>query len=419
MSQLDILVGLQWGDEGKGKIIDKLCKNYDVVVRFQGGPNAGHTLYVDGKKFVLHTVPSGIFTEGCTNVIGNGVVINPITLKEELEALQQYGIDTKEALRIGRKAHLILPTHIALDHLYEEKQNLGTTLRGIGPTYIDKVSRRGLQIGSIFSKDFEEHYKKLETTHIDIFEKYNFQYDKLQKLTQAWWEGIEYLKSQSFVSCEYYLNDKISEGQRLLGEGAQGTLLDLEYGSYPFVTSSNTIAAHACIGLGVSPRLVGDIIGISKAYCTRVGAGTFPTELTDSNGKILQEKGREFGATTGRERRCGWLDLPALKYACMVNGVNKLIITKVDVLQHLKEIQLAIHYLGNQKQKIYKFSHLANNQNVVYQAFSSFSLDSQLNHWRENDNLNTYLKYIEEYTEVPISAVSHGVLKEDIWFSNN
>ena len=345
--KVDVLLGLQWGDEGKGKIVDVLTPKYDIIARFQGGPNAGHTLEFDGRKHVLHTIPSGIFREGKLNLIGNGVVIDPVTLKREIEEVEEHNVDVDARLLISRKAHLILPTHRLLDAANEQdkgKDKIGSTLRGIGPTYMDKTGRNGLRVGDIFLPDFQERYDKLVQKHKRLLGNFTaFAFD-LSEHEPAWFEAIERLRQIQVVDSEQWINDQLDAGQRVLAEGAQGTLLDIDFGTYPFVTSSTTTAAGACTGLGVAPTRIGEVIGIFKAYCTRVGSGPFPTELRGETGEALRAAGHEFGATTGRPRRCGWLDLPALKHACMLNGATQLCMMKADVLDAFDEVQVCTHY---------------------------------------------------------------------------
>ncbi|HVW12537.1 MAG TPA: adenylosuccinate synthase [Mucilaginibacter sp.] len=346
---VDVLLGLQWGDEGKGKIVDVLSAEYDLIARFQGGPNAGHTLEFDGKKFVLNTIPSGIFFENTLNLIGNGVIIDPITLKRELEKLKDAGHDlqAKQNLVIAKKAHLILPTHQLLDAASEKKMGegkIGSTLKGIGPTYMDKTGRNGLRIGDITLPDFEERYKKLTEKHLAMLQALYGETPDLAERNQAFFEAIELIKKFPLVDSEHLVNNYLKEGKKVLAEGAQGAMLDIDFGSYPFVTSSNTTAAGACTGLGVAPSKIGDVIGIFKAYCTRVGGGPFPTELNNQTGEELRRIGHEFGATTGRPRRTGWIDLPALKYAIMLSGVTQLVMTKADVLSGFDKIYACTHY---------------------------------------------------------------------------
>ncbi len=345
----DVLLGLQWGDEGKGKIVDVLTPDYDIIARFQGGPNAGHTLEFNGIKHVLHTIPSGIFHPTAINIVGNGVVIDPVIFKKEIDALSKLGVDVRAKLLISKRAHLILPTHRLIDAASEAakgKNKIGSTLKGIGPTYMDKTGRNGLRIGDIETNEFKEKYNVLVEKHKQLLSFYHFEYN-LQELEPAWFEAIESLKELQFVETEHYLNTAMSAGKRVLAEGAQGSLLDIDFGSYPFVTSSNTICAGACNGLGIAPNKIGNVIGIFKAYCTRVGSGPFPTELDNEVGEKIRAVGREFGATTGRPRRTGWLDIPALKYAVMVNGVTELMMMKADILSEFENIEVCTHYNYN------------------------------------------------------------------------
>lgn len=344
---IDVILGLQWGDEGKGKIVDYLATQYDIVARFQGGPNAGHTLKFDGKKYVLHTIPSGIFREGLINLIGNGVVIDPTTLAKEIKFLHEAGVDYKNRLLVARKAHLILPTHRLLDAASENakgKAKIGSTLKGIGPTYMDKTGRNGLRVGDISRPNFQEKYEVLKAKHLTLANLYPEVIFDLAAEEQKWFESLELLRSLPQVDGEYYINNALKQGKRILAEGAQGSMLDIDFGTYPFVTSSNTITAGVCIGLGVAPDKIGQVIGITKAYCTRVGSGPFPTEEDNETGEFLRQEGGEFGATTGRPRRCGWLDLPQLKYTMMLNGVTQLVVTKIDVLNKLDTIHVATGY---------------------------------------------------------------------------
>ncbi|MFT6283306.1 MAG: adenylosuccinate synthase, partial [Salibacteraceae bacterium] len=346
--KVDVLLGLQWGDEGKGKIVDVLTPKYDIIARFQGGPNAGHTLEFNGIKHVLHTIPSGIFRDGVMNLIGNGVVIDPVIFQRELDKLEPFNIDYKSRLLISKKAHLILPTHRLLDAASEAakgKDKIGSTLKGIGPTYMDKTGRNGLRVGDIYSPNFEEKYKALVEKHKQMLKRYeDFTYD-LSELEGPWMAAIELLKELEAVDSEQYINDAIKAGKKVLAEGAQGTMLDIDFGTYPFVTSSNTVTAGTCTGLGVAPTKIGNVIGIFKAYCTRVGSGPFPTELEDEVGEKIRKEGSEFGATTGRPRRCGWVDLPQLKYAIMINGASELSMMKADVLDNFDTIRVCTHYL--------------------------------------------------------------------------
>lgn len=345
--QVDVILGLQWGDEGKGKIVDYLAEGYDIIARFQGGPNAGHTLVIDGKKSVLHTIPSGIFREKCINLIGNGVVIDPVTLRAEIEKLEAAGVPVKNRLVIAKRANLILPTHKILDaasEAHKGKSKIGSTLKGIGPAYMDKTGRNGLRIGDILEKDFVVKYELLKNKHLSLLQ--NYQYDfTLEEQEEQWMDAIEFLKEFTLVESTYFVHDALKSGKKILAEGAQGSMLDIDFGTYPYVTSSNTITAAVCTGLGVPPSAIGEVIGITKAYCTRVGSGPFPTELDNETGEQLRKVGGEFGATTGRPRRCGWIDLPALKYTCMINGVTQLIVTKMDVLNSFETFGVCTDYI--------------------------------------------------------------------------
>ena len=335
MHKIDVILGLQWGDEGKGKIVDFLATDYQMVARFQGGPNAGHTLKFGGKKYVLHTVPSGIFRENLNNLIGNGVVLDPVTFQRELHNLEQSGVDFSRRLFVSRKAHLILPTHRWLDaasEAHKGKAKIGSTLKGIGPTYMDKTGRNGLRIGDVESPNFREQYEVLKAKHLELLKIYApIEFD-LETAERDWFESLASLRKLPLVDSEYFVNNALSEGQKVLAEGAQGSMLDIDFGTYPFVTSSNTVTAGVCTGLGVAPQKIGRVIGISKAYCTRVGSGPFPTEQDNETGELLRKEGMEFGATTGRPRRCGWIDLPQLRYTMLINGVTEICMTKIDVL---------------------------------------------------------------------------------------
>ncbi len=411
--KVDVLLGLQWGDEGKGKIVDVITPDYDVIARFQGGPNAGHTLEFNGIKHVLHTIPSGIFHEAKINVVGNGVVIDPIILKREIDQLIAMGVDVHSKLLFSRKAHLILPTHKLLDAASEQekgKNKIGSTLKGIGPTYMDKTGRNGLRIGDIFEDAFSSKYSKLKAKHERMLSFYDFEYD-LDPMEKEWLESIEYLRQLTVIDSEHYVNQAMKEGKRVLAEGAQGSLLDIDFGSYPFVTSSNTITAGACTGLGVAPNRIGEVIGIFKAYCTRVGSGPFPTELEDETGEAIRAAGHEFGATTGRPRRCGWIDLPALKYAIMINGVTQLTMTKADVLSDFDTIHVCTHY----KYKGELIDYLpydidASLVEPVYEALPGWSEDlTGLKSMEElPKSLVDYILYLEKELETPISIVSVG-----------
>lgn len=343
---VDVLLGLQWGDEGKGKIVDFLAKEYDIIARFQGGPNAGHTLYLDDKKIVLHTIPSGVFHPGMINLIGNGVVIDPVSFRAECDEIQAHGVNLQNCLRISERAHLILPSHKALDKASEAakgKDKIGSTLKGIGPTYMDKTGRNGLRVGDILRSDFMDRYRILKQKHLTILKQMDADGPDAE-MEQDFFEAVDALKQYQIISAEYWLNEQLQQGKHVLAEGAQGTMLDIDFGTYPFVTSSNTITAGLCTGLGLAPKWVGRIYGVSKAYCTRVGGGPFPTELNDATGDALRNLGQEYGATTGRPRRCGWIDLVALKYACLINGVTDLVITKSDVLDGMDPVGLCTAY---------------------------------------------------------------------------
>lgn len=408
--KVDVLLGLQWGDEGKGKIVDVLTPNYDVIARFQGGPNAGHTLVFNDVKHVLHTIPSGIFRKNAINIIGNGVVIDPKIFKDEIDKLISQGIDISKNLIISTRAHLILPSHKALDEAYENSKGdkkIGSTKKGIGPTYTDKIARTGLRIGDILEK-FNEKYTSAKNAHKEILSRYSYEFD-IDAYEKEWMAGIELIKTFQISDTEILLNDYLKNGKSILAEGAQGTLLDIEFGSYPFVTSSNTITAGACTGLGIAPNRIGEIFGIFKAYCTRVGSGPFPTELFDENGKQMGKIGNEFGSTTGRPRRTGWLDLVALKYAIMLNGVTKLIIMKVDVLNTFETVRVCTSYTKNGKKLDYLPYNLEDVE-PVYTDFEGWKSDTT-NCTKYSDlpeQLKKYLSFIEKETGVDIHIVSVG-----------
>lgn len=410
--KVDVLLGLQWGDEGKGKIVDVITPKYDIIARFQGGPNAGHSLEFDGKKVVLNTIPSGIFHEGVQNIIGNGVVIDPVILQREIRNLEGMGVSVKQRLVISRKAHLILPTHPILDAAYEKakgEEKIGSTLKGIGPTYTDKIGRSGMRIGDLVSKDFRTRYENIRQKHLDTLSVYKYEDSAFEEKEAKWFEAIEFLKEFPFVDSETLINEALKAGKKVLAEGAQGTLLDIDFGSYPFVTSSNTVAAGACTGLGISPGRIGEVYGIFKAYCTRVGGGPFPTELDNSLGEQLRAEGREFGATTGRPRRCGWIDIPALKYAILLNGVTQLIMTKSDVLSIFDEIEACTHYLVNGKPTDNLPFDLHDAQ-PVYKKIPGWKVDlTQIKDMnRMPAALLAYIDWLEKELEVPIKIVSVG-----------
>jgi adenylosuccinate synthase len=417
MTKVDVLLGLQWGDEGKGKIVDVLTPKYDIVARFQGGPNAGHTLEFDGTKHVLHTIPSGIFHDHVTNVVGNGVVIDPIVFATEIEKLTAKNVDVASRLLISKKAHLILPTHKLLDAASEAekgKSKIGSTLKGIGPTYMDKTGRNGLRIGDILSKNFLEKYNTLVEKHKKMLSHFQFEYS-LDEMETAWFEGIEVLKTLVFIDSENYLHKAIREDKKILAEGAQGSLLDIDFGSYPFVTSSNTVAAGACTGLGVAPNSIGSAFGIFKAYCTRVGSGPFPTELDNEVGERMRKEGNEFGSTTGRARRCGWLDIPALRYACRLNGITELYMMKADVLSIFDEILVCTHYNINGVQTDeMPYDLLDGKVEPVYTTLKGWNAD--LTQIRTIEafpaELSEYIAFIEKELEIPITYVSVGPDRE-------
>lgn len=410
--KVDVLLGLQWGDEGKGKVVDVLTPQYDVITRFQGGPNAGHTLEFNNIKHVLHTIPSGIFRDDKINVIGNGVVIDPVIFKHEIDGLKKIGIDISKNLYISKKAHLILPSHRVLDAAQEAskgKSKIGSTLKGIGPTYTDKISRSGLRVGDI-NNNFEEKYSKLVEKHANMLDKlYSWEYD-LSEYEKSWKEGIELIKTFNLIDSENFINDCLKSNKSILAEGAQGTLLDVDFGSYPFVTSSNTTTAGACTGLGVAPNKIGEVYGIFKAYCTRVGAGPFPTELFDATGAELRDKGHEYGATTGRERRCGWLDLVALKYAIMIDGVTQLIMMKSDVMDDFDTIKICTGYKLNGDVVTQVPYEMTDAIEPVYTEFKGWKTDmtSVTDESEFSENFKAYIKFIEEQTETKITIVSVG-----------
>ena len=408
----DVLLGLQWGDEGKGKIVDVLTPKYDIIARFQGGPNAGHTLEFEGIKHVLHTIPSGIFRDNVVNIIGNGVVIDPIILKTEIQKLETLKVDVISKLLISKKAHLILPTHKLLDQaseLAKGKRKIGSTLKGIGPTYMDKTGRNGLRIGDINSSNFKEKYERLRDKHFQLLKDTEF-INNFNEMENEFLDSINYLKNFRHIDSEHYLNDAGKENKKILAEGAQGTLLDIDFGTYPFVTSSNTITAGTCTGLGVAPNKINKVIGIFKAYCTRVGSGPFPSELNDEVGENIRQLGHEFGATTGRERRCGWIDLPALKYAIMINGVTELSMMKADVLDTFEDIFVCTHYIENGEKINYFPFEISDETKPVFEKMKGWNQD--ITKFQSEDEfpeeLSNYIKFLEKELEVPISIVSVG-----------
>ncbi len=421
MKKVDVLLGLQWGDEGKGKIVDVLTPDYDIIARFQGGPNAGHTLEFNGMKHVLHTIPSGIFHEKTINIIGNGVLIDLFIFQREIEKLQERNVDATKNLKISKKAHLILPSHRLLDAAYEKAKGLskiGSTLKGIGPAYTDRTARIGMRIGDLLNPNFMQKYTQLKTEHLELlkFHKFDYENHQIENMSFAeyeakWLAVIENIKKFDLIDSEYYINQALKDNKSILAEGAQGSMLDVDFGSYPFVTSSNTITAGVCTGLGVSPDKIGKVIGIFKAYCTRVGSGPFPTELFDKVGEKLRDEGREFGSTTGRPRRCGWLDLPALQYAVMLNGVTELVVTKIDVLNSFETIKACQQYDYNGT--FIDYLPFENEENLLKPVYD------QKNGWNRNlneissynqfpENLKAYIQYIEDIVKVPISIISNG-----------
>jgi len=409
---VDVLLGLQWGDEGKGKIVDVLTPEYDIIARFQGGPNAGHTLEFEGIKHVLHTIPSGIFRDNVVNVIGNGVVIDPVILKNEIAQLEKLNVNVKDKLLISKKAHLILPTHKLLDKASEiakGKHKIGSTLKGIGPTYMDKTGRNGIRVGDINNHDFKEKYNRLKEKHFALLKDTNLIND-LESLESEFIESIQYLQNFEHIDSEHYLNNAAKNGKKILAEGAQGTLLDIDFGTYPFVTSSNTITAGTCTGLGIAPNKIQKIVGIFKAYCTRVGSGPFPSELEDEVGEKMRQIGHEFGATTGRERRCGWIDLPALKYAIMINGVTELSMMKADVLDSFEDIFVCTHYLQDGKKIDFFPFELSDSTQPVLKKIKGWNSDITKCKDEESfpNELSSYIKFLEKELDIPISIVSVG-----------
>jgi adenylosuccinate synthase len=413
---VDILLGLQWGDEGKGKIVDVLAPKYDVVARFQGGPNAGHTLKFDGIKHVLHQIPSGVFREDCLNVIGNGVVLDPVIFKREIEGLEPFKIDLTKNLVISTKTAIIIPTHRLLDAAQEKAKGdskIGSTLKGIGPTYADKVSRSGLRVGDIISPNFKDKYNTLVQKHKKMLDNLNFDYQaELQELEKTFFDACQYLQKFKIDETEYLINEKLKEDKSVLAEGAQGSLLDIDFGSYPFVTSSSTTAAGVISGLGVAPKKIGEVYGIFKAYCTRVGSGPFPTELFDETGKRIQDEGQEFGATTGRPRRCGWLDLPALKYTCMLNGTTQLVMMKVDVLNIFDEVKICTHYKladGTLTDRM-PYDLCDTDVEPIYKTMKGWncSLEGISTYSQLPKEVQEFVEYIEEEVKIPITFVSTG-----------
>lgn len=410
---VDVILGLQWGDEGKGKIVDYFAPRYDMIARFQGGPNAGHTLYIGDKKVVLHQIPSGIFHENAINLIGNGVVLDPVTLKRECETVKTFGIDFRKNLYLAQRTHIILPTHRALDKASEiskGNEKIGSTLKGIGPAYMDKTGRNGLRVGDLLDKDFKNQYQRLRTKHQILLDSLHFQED-VSTMEDEFFEALEFLRQLKIVQGEYFINEKLRQGKKVLAEGAQGSMLDVDFGTFPFVTSSNTISAGVCTGLGVAPQQIREVIGVTKAYCTRVGSGPFPTELDDETGERLRKAGSEFGATTGRPRRCGWIDLVALRYACMINGVTKLVMTKSDVLDDFENLNMCTKYLisGKETEEI-PFQMLQETIEPVLSGFKGWKEDiTAIKDFQAlPSEMKTYISFIDSYLKVKVSYISNG-----------
>jgi len=416
---VDVILGLQWGDEGKGKIVDFFAPRYDMIARFQGGPNAGHTLYVNDKKVVLHQIPSGIFHENTINLIGNGVVLDPVTLRRECESVKSFGIDYRKNLYISQRTHLILPTHRALDkasELSKGSDKIGSTLKGIGPAYMDKTGRNGLRVGDLLDKDFDAHYKLLRQKHLKLLDSMHFQED-LSEMEKEFLDALDFLRQFKIVPGEYFINEKIRQGKKVLAEGAQGSMLDVDFGTFPFVTSSNTISAGVCTGLGIAPQLIREVIGVTKAYCTRVGGGPFPTELEDETGERLRKAGSEFGATTGRPRRCGWIDLVALRYACMINGVTRLVMTKADVLDDFDQLDMCTGYRmeGKTSEEV-PFQMLQQRIEPVLSTFKGWKKDiTRISSYDAlPEEMKTYITFIDSYLKVSVSYISNGPARHQL-----
>ncbi|HSG67631.1 MAG TPA: adenylosuccinate synthase [Bacteroidales bacterium] len=428
--KIDVLLGLQWGDEGKGKIVDVLTPEYDIIARFQGGPNAGHTIIFEEKKFVLHTIPSGIFSEKAMNVVGNGVILDPFILKKEIDNLRKNDVAVYDNLYISRKAHLITPSHRLLDAVYERSKGIakiGSTLKGIGPTYTDKVARQGLRIGDIKDKRFRDSYDRMRENHMRIAGSYgfsagDFEFDGLSfsDYEAAWFDALGIFDKLKFANTEYMINNALSQGKKILAEGAQGSMLDIDFGTYPFVTSSNTICAGVCSGLGVAPKTIGEVFGVFKAYCTRVGSGPFPSELFDENGDLMRETGHEFGSTTGRPRRCGWLDLVALKYAIMLNGVTKLFMMKTDVLSPFDELNICTAYeINDQISQEVPYDMTSYEVKPVYRRMKGWNspVENLTSIGQAPEELDDYIGFIEKETGVPIDIVSIGPDRKQTLFT--
>jgi len=416
---VDVLLGLQWGDEGKGKIVDYFAPNYDIIARFQGGPNAGHTLYVNGTKVVLHQIPSGVFHENTINLIGNGVVLDPVTLSRECETVSKFGVDYSKNLFVSERTHLILPTHRALDKASELSKGIdkiGSTLKGIGPAYMDKTGRNGLRVGDLLDKNFTTQYIRLRLKHQKLLDSLNFNED-ITPWEEEFFTAIELLRKFNIVNGEYFINDKIQNGKKVLAEGAQGSMLDVDFGTFPFVTSSNTISAGVCSGLGVAPQKIREVFGVTKAYCTRVGGGPFPTELHDETGELLRKVGNEFGSTTGRPRRCGWIDLVALKFACMVNGVTQIVMTKADVLDAFSELKVCEAYgiNGKASQQV-PFQLTRTPIDPIYKSFKGWQDDiTSIAQFKElPESMKVYVDYINDYLGVKVKYISNGPGRDQI-----
>jgi adenylosuccinate synthase len=416
---VDAILGLQWGDEGKGKIVDYFAPNYDVIARFQGGPNAGHTLYVGDKKVVLHQIPSGVFHAQTVNLIGNGVVLDPVTLKKECDIVASFGVDVKKNLFISQRTNIIIPTHRALDKASEMSKGndkIGSTLKGIGPAYMDKTGRNALRVGDLLDKNFKKSYAQLHQKHLQLLGNFNFQED-ISAWEAEFFEAIDFLKHLNIVNGEYFINDKISQGKKVLAEGAQGSMLDVDFGTFPFVTSSNTTSSGICSGLGIAPQKIRDIMGVTKAYCTRVGSGPFPTELNNATGEELRKLGSEFGATTGRPRRCGWIDLVALKFACMINGVTKVIMTKADILDNFKELEVCSSYnIDGAESRVVPFQMTHHTIMPVWKSFSGWNCDTiAAKTFAElPEKMKVYVNFINQYIGVNVSHISNGPGRDQI-----
>jgi adenylosuccinate synthase len=417
---IDVLLGLQWGDEGKGKVVDFLAPKYDIIARFQGGPNAGHTLYLGDKKVVLHTIPSGVFHKNLLNVIGNGVVIDPYSFKLECDEIESLGVNLSEVMLISERAHLILPTHKALDKASELAKGInkiGSTLKGIGPTYMDKIGRNGLRVGDIMKSDFNDRYLKLKEKHLQLLKDVEGINEDIAIWEEQFYQSIENLKKYQFIAAEYWLNEQLESGKKILAEGAQGTMLDIDFGTYPFVTSSNTVTAGLCVGLGIAPKWVGKVYGISKAYCTRVGSGPFPSELENEVGEKLRKLGNEFGSTTGRPRRCGWIDLVALKYACMINGVDEIIVTKADVLDDMESVSACIEYaINGNTVSTFPYDILENEIKSVYETLPIWETPISTCKTKNELPINflTLISLIEKVSKTKVSYISNGVGRDQL-----